>query len=957
MADDPQLDALMELERRGMSGDPSVTPDIQAKVKARLDAYRAQGLVKPMGRAIPESASKRYEGDVGIYANLKGAVGGFKDDYGGNLVGGLENAAQSLYSGIGTEGQREWWAQFRTIDNQIRNDLFGSALTDSEKRAYEATTVSPSMDPKIIKQNISTRAEIIRKAMTRRTEFMKKNGYNPDAVDALAGEYLPDFAPGYSAKPGAPQDQQSSGDRSGVIDPAGTGDIGFNQERAVTPMSTEQTAAYDLFMKNNPKASAEDITQFMRSIGLTVTNAEDVVKARDEGRGVRSGEDAIFDQELQERARKAVKEQGAVMSGVRGAADTTTLGGADEFGAAVRVLTADNPTTFDRELAFTRAVRDVDREEYPWAYSIGQLAGAFINPLGRNARTPTELMKTGGALSAAYGFGSGDTMEDRVIGAGLTGAAGAVTGLGLGKIIELYGARIPKGRGGGGGGAATTDPSAPVGPDEARLIAGRLGITPTPATVSGGGAGTLQRGLGNLPGSSSIIRDATERETRQLGDAARRVADSLGESSNPQKAGEQIAAGAKEWRKQSKEAGGALYERRDALMGGKDAPVVMGNTGKLFQQFSNEFPTSPALGAMMEHPAVRKMAGAMPDSGDLTLGEATDALSHIRSVVRNAERSNTITGSVKARISALEQAIEDDVMNAARASDAIAGRGGDAGAEAAQKTADAFWADRASAIRGELKIPLESADDNIRVPGERVFRTMFGDMDEKSGNLVRLREAWSRLPANAKQAFSATAFDAMGKAKPSAQNAMDDAWSFQTFLTNWADASDDAKQIVFGGRGVGREINDIVRYASRLRDIDKMRNYSNTAVNSLAGGYVATLASTFAATAATAGPGVATKVTMGLGAVYPALNVGSRLFLKSPEMRSWMRSALKATVRGVTGGKGAEANLQTLVRRLPSIAARNPQIADEITQFGEALVKAANDNAYKATASGSNQEQ
>ena len=136
-------------------------------------------------RQVPDSTAKRVTGNVEIRDSLQRALTGFEDDFGGNAVtGGLENQLQAVF-GSGTPGQRQWWADFQSTDNQIRNDLFGSALTATEKAAYEATTISPRMSPKTIRENLTKRKAIIDKALNRQANFLKKNKYDPEAVDAL----------------------------------------------------------------------------------------------------------------------------------------------------------------------------------------------------------------------------------------------------------------------------------------------------------------------------------------------------------------------------------------------------------------------------------------------------------------------------------------------------------------------------------------------------------------------------------------------------------------------------------------------------------------------------------------------------------------------------------------------------------------------------------------------------
>jgi hypothetical protein len=145
----------------------------------------AAGGAKP----VPAGLATATEGQIGNYTSLQTAQDTFNDDFGGNPVGGLENWAQQ-YASVGTPGQREWWAAFKATDNQIRNDLFGSALTATEKAAYSQTTVEPGMRPDIIRENVKRRTQIIKDAMARRRDFMIANGYRPEAVDALFAPIL-----------------------------------------------------------------------------------------------------------------------------------------------------------------------------------------------------------------------------------------------------------------------------------------------------------------------------------------------------------------------------------------------------------------------------------------------------------------------------------------------------------------------------------------------------------------------------------------------------------------------------------------------------------------------------------------------------------------------------------------------------------------------------------------------
>jgi hypothetical protein len=164
-------------------------------------------------KTFPEGAANKLTEDVGQVEALSRALNGFQDDFAGSFLAGAESALQGagLDFGMATPGQRNWWADFNSTDNIIRNKLFGSTLTDGEKAAYLATTIAPYTDPQIIKENLQKRLDIIKKATERRYNRYIAAGYNPAEVDATVGDVdfriLPEEAPadtgaGTGAEPG-----------------------------------------------------------------------------------------------------------------------------------------------------------------------------------------------------------------------------------------------------------------------------------------------------------------------------------------------------------------------------------------------------------------------------------------------------------------------------------------------------------------------------------------------------------------------------------------------------------------------------------------------------------------------------------------------------------------------------------------------------------------------------------
>jgi hypothetical protein len=142
-----------------------------------------------------------------------------------------------------------------------------------------------------------------------------------------------------------------------------------------------------------------------------------------------------------------------------------------------------------------------------------------------------------------------------------------------------------------------------------------------------------------LPGGTPVAA-AAARETGDLATAAKSVAENVGQVSDRQGAGEALAEGAQGYKQASGLQGKGMYEQRDALIGGADTPVPTDNAATAIKAMADKFPTSPAIQQLREHPVIRAIEGALPTNGQpLTLGEATEALSHVRGVQRNLSRA------------------------------------------------------------------------------------------------------------------------------------------------------------------------------------------------------------------------------------------------------------------------------------------------------------------------------
>lgn len=126
--------------------------------------------------------------------------------YGGQMIGNAAmTAGRYLPSSIApgkTEEASRWWQDYDRYKNQIRNDLFGSALTANEQAAFERADINPGMSPKQIRENLTRQSEAMKSAAKRKAQALSSEGYSTDTVASAYGLKPSDL--GVSGKPSAP---------------------------------------------------------------------------------------------------------------------------------------------------------------------------------------------------------------------------------------------------------------------------------------------------------------------------------------------------------------------------------------------------------------------------------------------------------------------------------------------------------------------------------------------------------------------------------------------------------------------------------------------------------------------------------------------------------------------------------------------------------------------------------
>lgn len=523
-------------------------------------------------RPLPEGAMKRLEDQVNALSAFERSENLFQDDFSG-FGAGIENTVQGL-TGLGTEGQRDWWANFKTNDIQLRNAMFGASLTDSERKSWESVTISPNMTADEIKRNIARRKEIARNMLSRRAQAYKAGPYDPEMIAEVLGEYDPDF-------------QQPAT----VVNP---GEVRFNDE---TPEHTEgrrftpqQQAAWEALLRTKPTPG--QIDSFLRGAGFAGgANSADVAAAAAKGLINPDPDYSRSDAEYRDQLRREVEQRDALLPGQAALTPDTaplgrqglTLGLSDEAaglgGAITSLFGGDNPVEGYRRGRDRERVQIEDaREQTGWGGTAVEVGSGLLS--GRPsalARLPTlwarvgQSAKTGAKVGALAGFGYGEGTEGSTVSA-LAGAAG---GGAIGGALPVVGALAAnRARGlrslfGSPGETAGRqirsafegDGITPRAAGEAMDEAQSRGV---PAMLADQGE-NLRNLLGSVtrqPGPSRALglSAVTERQMGQADRISGAIARDLGPVSNPHEVSEQLI-------EQARTTAGPLYEAFRAAPG------------------------------------------------------------------------------------------------------------------------------------------------------------------------------------------------------------------------------------------------------------------------------------------------------------------------------------------------------------------------------------------------------
>jgi len=424
----------------------------------------------------------------------------------------------------------------------------------------------------------------------------------------------------------------------------------------------------------------------------------------------------------------------------------------------------------------------------------------------------------------------------------------------------------------------------------------RQGVDLLPAQT--GGTGTRIATAGGRQGfiSEIPIAKAVDRQQGQLENVRSRAADAAGVAMDKEDAGELVRKAANIFSKKTGETGAALYTRARQRAAGVTASLDNA-IAVIDEELAGiaQAPGGKDTALYKELEGLKKnMAG-----GKFSI----EGIRNMRTTLREEADFKGIRGSNTNRIyNRVVNAASDDMMNALRAA-------GKDDAAAAFKTADDFWKKRVETI-DEVLEPL--LGKNTQRSGEQILSTLERLGNAETGNAANLRRLMNALPENEARNIRATVIDRLGKPTPGQQT--DNTFSLDKFLTDYNKLSGKAKSILFTGES-RRALDDLAKIAAADKKAGRFLNTSNTA----------------------RAVGVQAAVTGGAGLllnpIVAGLMAGGQFafgkLLASPKFATWLAK--------VPANPQA---MQAHIKRLDSIAAAEPIIANDIASIKQFLANA-----------------
>ncbi|WP_063588672.1 glycoside hydrolase family 24 protein [Achromobacter ruhlandii] len=449
------------------------------------------------------------------------------------------------------------------------------------------------------------------------------------------------------------------------------------------------------------------------------------------------------------------------------------------------------------------------------AGGVTRLAQSAVNPLANTLgqRFANVLSSSPGMQVAGGATGGASSGIAREEGAGPLGQLAAGLAGGMLGPLALYGA------------GATTRGLIRGGEQGRQTVANNLeafrqaGATPTV------GQATERRVLQGMesvmsqsPGGAGVMARRAANQADDLAGSVGGIVDRLSPRAGALEAGESVTSGLEGFKAGLKRVQGQLYDKLDEYIA-PTSPIKVDRTKQALAALNSDIEGAPALSKMFKNSRIQGIESALGsdlNSGMTSYGAQAarkmstlpyESIKKLRTLVgKEIDNASFVSDVPRDKWRALYSALSEDLGDAAK-----------------QAGPDAFeswrWANQFT--RDQMGRLDELASVAGKDTPEKVFNAaMSGSQD---GDTM-LRRVVSAIPKENRKDLAAAVVQRMGRATSGNQNEVGDAFSTNTFLTNWNKLSPQARETLFGRTGdtklVG-ELNNLAKVAANIRDGSK----------------------------------------------------------------------------------------------------------------------------------------
>lgn len=178
-----------------------VNPDGTTTPLLGPDGKQVKG--KGTERALPAPLQKQLTEAAELADATERFKTTFKDTYAGKTITGELGNVVGRHFGDDT-GQSQWWQDYELHQSQIRNKLFGSALTTAEIEAWNKSAINPRMESSEVRKNLTRRDALEKRGIDRLMKGSVAGGYNREQIEAFTGRSVDTSPAAPAATPATP---------------------------------------------------------------------------------------------------------------------------------------------------------------------------------------------------------------------------------------------------------------------------------------------------------------------------------------------------------------------------------------------------------------------------------------------------------------------------------------------------------------------------------------------------------------------------------------------------------------------------------------------------------------------------------------------------------------------------------------------------------------------------------